>query len=402
VAPSQDGDFQVRLLYSVRALGLLLAGGVSIGFVVGVAIMPLSLVRYFQENHLEPPLRHILLACILGGGVAAVFAGVLYLFTHFATPSVAARLYHASRRLAPLYLAGFFALLFRCEVWKGRELAFLTLVLLFGVATWAAVTSALRAGPFPWEEKILSRLCRFRKGLARAMPRTSHSLPFILVLVGVIFYVSYFGYYTYCFYYSLRSGYDPASTTACCGTCCTGDRSSRRRRGRGRVAAHFGNHAELLAYVLLPFYAIRQNSGTLMLIQSTVLGAAAIPLYKLARRHIDPWPACILALTYLLYPALHGENLFEFHFLPLRPVLVVVGVVLPRSAPRSLGRPVRPSHPELLRGRLVLGGGAGPLLPAHRAASPRGRAPRRHRLALLPYPQVHFHAPRRRRRELHR
>jgi len=90
----------------------------------------------------------------------------------------------------------------------------------------------------------------------------------------------------------------------------------------GPSRSHFGNHAELLAYVLLPFYAIRQNSGTLMLIQSTVLGAAAIPLYKLARRHIDPWPACILALTYLLYPALHGENLFEFHFLPLGPFLL--------------------------------------------------------------------------------
>jgi uncharacterized membrane protein len=90
--------------------------------------------------------------------------------------------------------------------------------------------------------------------------------------------------------------------------------------GPGRC--HFGNHAEFFAYALLPIYALRQNAGTLLLIQATVLGSAAIPLYKLARRHIDRWPACILALSYLLYPALHGENLFEFHFLPFGPFLL--------------------------------------------------------------------------------
>ncbi|HEX7500622.1 MAG TPA: DUF2079 domain-containing protein [Polyangia bacterium] len=322
MAPSRDSDFQTRLSYSARALGLLLAGGVSIGFVVGVAIMPLSLIRYFQENHLESRLRHILLACTLGGGVASALAGALYLLTHFSTPNVAARLYHAARRLAPLYLAGFFALLFRCEVWKGRDLAFLTLVVLFGLATWAAVTSALQAGPFPWEEKIRSPLRRFHEGLVQAMPRSSHSLPFILVLVGVIFYVSYFGYYTYCFYYSLRSGYDTGIYDSLLWNMLHGGSFFKTPPWAGPGRSHFGNHAEFFAYVLLPFYAIRQNSGTLMLIQSAVLGAAAIPLYKLVRRHIDRWPACILVLTYLLYPALHGENLFEFHFLPLGPFLL--------------------------------------------------------------------------------
>jgi uncharacterized membrane protein len=90
--------------------------------------------------------------------------------------------------------------------------------------------------------------------------------------------------------------------------------------GPGR--SHFGNHAEFFAYVLLPFYAIRQNGGTLLLIQATFLGSAAVPLYLLARKHIARWPACILALSYLFYPALHGENLFEFHFLPFGPFVL--------------------------------------------------------------------------------
>ncbi len=322
MVPSRDSDFQTRLSYSVRALGLLLAGGVSIGFVVGVAIMPVWLVHYFQENHLSSHLRHTLLACTLGGGVLAALAGGLYLFTHFATPNVTARLYHASRRLAPLSLAGFFALLFRCEVWKGHDLPFLTLVVLFGLATWASVTAALRAGPFPWEAGILARLRRLREDLALATPRTAYSLPFILVLVGAIFYVCYFGYYTYCFYYSLRSGYDTGIYDSLLWNMLHGGSFFKTPPWEGPGRSHFGNHAEFFAYVLLPFYAIRQNAGTLMLIQSAILGAAAIPLYKLVRRHIDRWPACIVALTYLLYPALHGENLFEFHFLPLGPFLL--------------------------------------------------------------------------------
>ena len=318
----RSSDYQTRLSYSVRALGLLLAGGVSLGFVLGVALMPLSLVSYFQDNHLTSHLRHILLACTLGTGVAAVLAGFVYLFANFTKPDVAARLYHAARRLAPLYLVGFLALLFRCEVWKGHDLAFLTLVALFGLAAWVAVRAARDAGPFAWEERIWSRLRCFRETFALALPRSLPSLPFLLVLAGVIYYVCTFGYYTYCFYYSLRSGYDLGIYDSLVWNMLHGGSFFKTPPWEGPGRSHFGNHAEFIAYLLVPFYAIRQNAGTLLLIQSAVLGSAAIPLYKLARRHIDRWPASILALTYLIYPALHGENLFEFHFLPFGPFLL--------------------------------------------------------------------------------
>ena len=319
---SSDSDYQNRLSYSVRALGLLLAGGVSLGFVFGVVLMPPVLVRYFQENHLASNLRHIVLACTLGTGVAAVLAGALYLFVNFSAPNVATRLYRAAKRLSPLYLTGFLALLFRCEVWKGRDLPFLTLVMLFGLSAWAAVAAARDAGPFAWEERIWWRLGQFCEDLARGLPRLSRSLPFLLVLTGVIYYVCYFGYYTYCFYYSLRSGYDLGIYDSLVWNMLHGGSFFKTPPWEGPGRSHFGNHAEFIAYLLVPLYAIRQNAGTLLLIQSAVLGSAAIPLYKLARRHIDRWPACLLALTYLLYPALHGENLFEFHFLPFGPFLL--------------------------------------------------------------------------------
>ncbi|HEY5284589.1 MAG TPA: DUF2079 domain-containing protein [Polyangia bacterium] len=320
IAP--DSDYQTRLSYSVRALGLLLAGGVSLGFALGIAILPLSIMRYFQQNLLPVHFRHILLACMIGGGAVAVLAGGLYLFINVAQPKVAARLYHVARRLSPLYLVGFPSLLFRCETWKGHDLPFLILVVLFGLAAWSAVTTSLRAGPFVWEERLWSRVRLLREGFSLALPRLSASLPFWLVLAGAIYYVSYFGYYTYCFYYSLRSGYDLGIYDSLLWNMLHGGSFFKTPPWEGPGRSHFGNHAEFVAYLFLPFYAIRQNAGTLMLIQSAVLGFAAIPLYKLARRHIDRWPACLLALTYLLYPALHGENLFEFHFLPFGPFML--------------------------------------------------------------------------------
>jgi uncharacterized membrane protein len=320
--PSQDSDFQNRLSYSVRALGLLLASGMSLGFALGVAVMPLSLTPYFEENKLPGNLRHRLLACVIGGGAATVLAGVAYLFTHFTERGVVARLYHAARRLTPLTLVGFLAFVFRCEVWKGHDLAFLTLVMLFGLAAWTATATAMRAGPFAWEERLLSPLRQFRENFTLALPRLTPSLPFLLVVIGVIYYVSYFGYYTYCFYYSLRSGYDLGIYDSLLWNMLHGGSFYKTPPWAGPGRSHFGNHAEFFAYAILPFYAIRQNGGTLLLIQSAFLGSAAIPLYKLACRHIDRWPACILALTYLLYPALHGETLFEFHFLPFGPFLL--------------------------------------------------------------------------------
>jgi len=320
--PAPESEYRSRLSFSVRALALLGAGGVSLGFALGVAALSAPVTRYFLDNKLAVAMRHRLLTIILAGGIGAVVAGTGYLFAQFAEPGVCARLYHAARRLAPLYLVGFLALLFRVEVWKGHDLSFLTLVAIFGLAASFALKSALAAGPLAWEERVVAPLRRVRADLVLALPRLTPRLPFLLVVLGAIGYACYFSYYTYCFYYSLRSGYDLGIYDSLLWNMLHGGSFFKTPPWAGPGRSHFGNHAEFFAYALLPFYAIRQNGGTLLIIQSVVLGSAAIPLYKLARRHIDPWPACILALTYLLYPALHGENIFEFHFLPFGPFLL--------------------------------------------------------------------------------
>src|SRR6185295_5997087 len=47
------------------------------------------------------------------------------------------------------------------------------------------------------------------------------------------------------------------------------------------------------------------------------MGAAAIPLYFLAKRKLTPWVAALLSVLYVFYAPLHGANLYDFHYLPL-------------------------------------------------------------------------------------
>ncbi|MFW5739571.1 MAG: DUF2079 domain-containing protein, partial [Myxococcota bacterium] len=76
-------------------------------------------------------------------------------------------------------------------------------------------------------------------------------------------------------------------------------------------------HAELSMYVLLPLYAISPRAETLLIMQSTLLGLAAVPLYLLAARHTSRVTAVVIALCYLLFPSLHSVNLFDFHMQPV-------------------------------------------------------------------------------------
>jgi uncharacterized membrane protein len=310
------------LALSARSFGLLGVGGASSGFALGLAATPGSVTRYLEANQLPIHARHVLLAAMLGCAAVAVLAGAAYLAANGVRAGAAGRLYHATRRLAPLYLVGFLALLFRWEAWRGHDLPFLALVAGFGLAAWTAAMSAMRAGPFAWEVGVASRLRGLRERIDAHLPHLFPSLPFALVLAGAIGYACYFGIYTYCSYYSLRSGYDLGIYDSLLWNMLHGGSFFKTPPWTGPGKTYFGNHAELFAYALLPIYALRQNGGTLLLIQAAFLGSAAIPLYKLARKHTDRWPACILALSYLLYPALHGENLFEFHFLPLAPFLL--------------------------------------------------------------------------------
>lgn len=144
---------------------------------------------------------------------------------------------------------------------------------------------------------------------------------FLVVLVLVVGYAAFFGLYTVrkhlAFHsYALDLGWQNQAIYTLLHT------------GNPRVTAditilHFGNHFQPLYYLLAPIYALHQDPVTLLVLQSALLPTGAIPLFLLARRRLNnSWIGLIVAVVYLLFPALHGMNTYDFHGLVLlAPIL---------------------------------------------------------------------------------
>jgi uncharacterized membrane protein len=105
----------------------------------------------------------------------------------------------------------------------------------------------------------------------------------------------------------------------------------------------FGDHTSFILLLAAPLYWLWPRAQTLLVLQTVLLAAAAVPVYLLAlRRSASVLIATCLAAAYLLNPALQYGNLEQFHpeaFLVLsvavaiyaavesKPVLLTVGVV---------------------------------------------------------------------------
>jgi uncharacterized membrane protein len=75
----------------------------------------------------------------------------------------------------------------------------------------------------------------------------------------------------------------------------------------------FGNHVHPISFLFAPVYLLFPHPFTLLLLQSLALGAAAFPLYYLARLVVGYRWALVTALLYLINPLTAYINLYEFH-----------------------------------------------------------------------------------------
>ena len=81
----------------------------------------------------------------------------------------------------------------------------------------------------------------------------------------------------------------------------------------------FGIHFSPILFLFLPVYGIFQMTETLLILQSVFMALGALPLYLIIKDETNKKTALAFACVYLLYPPLHGMNLFDFHvqaFLP--------------------------------------------------------------------------------------
>jgi uncharacterized membrane protein len=83
----------------------------------------------------------------------------------------------------------------------------------------------------------------------------------------------------------------------------------------------FGVHFSPILILITPIYALYQSPITLLVLQSFILGLSALPIYWIAQDKLESklW-GLTFAAAFLLHPALHGINCFDFHtesFIPL-------------------------------------------------------------------------------------
>jgi len=78
--------------------------------------------------------------------------------------------------------------------------------------------------------------------------------------------------------------------------------------------SHFSAHFSPLLFLVTPFYWLWQRPEALLFAKTVALALGAFPLYKLATLLLGSREAGrLVAFTYLLYPPLHGVNMWGFH-----------------------------------------------------------------------------------------
>src|SRR6266849_2559598 len=92
-----------------------------------------------------------------------------------------------------------------------------------------------------------------------------------------------------------------------------------------RLALHF----EPIILLLSLLYAFHADPRILLVFQSASLASGALPVFLLTRKYLPEWPvlAALMAVAYLLSPALLGLHIFDFHPISLATPLLLYAVL---------------------------------------------------------------------------
>ncbi len=86
----------------------------------------------------------------------------------------------------------------------------------------------------------------------------------------------------------------------------------------------FSNHANLIAYLILPIYKVFPHPLTLVYLKIASIVMAAFVLYVMAKEKLDPKTAILVLFLYLIYaPNIFGV-IYEFDFESLAPVFLML------------------------------------------------------------------------------
>jgi uncharacterized membrane protein len=325
-AQVSPGDLQLAsprwriLSRALRALTLLATVGASVTLYSQQIYRDAWVNDFIRSNVLDGHSRRVLILSMVIGAVVAPLPAVVYLLWRRSEKAVD-RVRQVSHLISPFVLTGALPGLFRWKPWENEGTTKLLWILLVFVFVFER-TARLSFAAIP--EWISSRVQRLRAWLLERHPRVVIAIPLLVVIAAALFYGGFvgtmaqrlhhrlgtasfdLGYYDNLFFNSLHG--HPMRCAA--GMIPPTNWSAMR------------GHAELTTFLLLPLYALQPRADTLLWIQAFLIGSGAIPIYLLASRHISRIAAMVVALCYVLYPALQSANLYDFHMQPIAAVCI--------------------------------------------------------------------------------
>ena len=293
---------------------LLCAEGMSLALAGWAVAEWGSQLAHIRSNLLAGGARTKLLLTMAAAGSAAVLIA--------AAKSFASGQFEPDRfrrlaiRWGPLCVVWALPFLFNWRLWGGRELTFLCLLtgaaLTFQLLLRRSLDCRLGAGG------TAAAGCDRSARPCGAWRRKSKWLPLALILLGCVAYAVYFSKITLDNHYRLgTASMDLGLENNLLWNAVHGGPLFKTSPLGGPTSVHSGYHQTYFAYVIALVYRFWPGSETLLVVQSVLFGFAALPLYLLAKRRVGPWTGVLVAAAYLLYPPLHGPNLWDFHYLPL-------------------------------------------------------------------------------------
>ncbi|MDX2020483.1 MAG: DUF2079 domain-containing protein [Deltaproteobacteria bacterium] len=308
----------------LKTLALIAAVGASVGNCLYALVFAELWPEYIIHNQISAKHRYwVQWAMVAGGLVAALLVWLVERKFGKRFPGAGAR---AIRRWSPLAMAGLVPLLADSRSFEASDMTVLVLVPLFGWGLYKTICLSQGASPV-WGSVAVSLNRRSLWQSGAAFLQRQRNLPLILVLAGVAGYTLYFSFHTIQTHYRFgTSSFDMGLEDNLVWNATRWGPLFKMSPFGGPDATHAGNHQTYFAYVLALVYRFFPGPETLLVLQALLMGAAAIPLFFITRRALGPWAGGLLAYLYLLYPPLHGANLYDFHYLPLGTVFLWAAV----------------------------------------------------------------------------
>ncbi|HKP62115.1 MAG TPA: DUF2079 domain-containing protein [Polyangiales bacterium] len=215
----------------------------------------------------------------------------------------------AADRLCPLLVSCFLPTLLNYRQWYGQPLPYLVMLLAVVLLLERLIWRALGDSDVPTVRRVSS------PPTAASSSPTARWLPLSVVVVFALGYAVQASYYTIVRHRLFGSaGFDLGIFDNLMFN------AMHFRPFKSTVAvpdgSYLSNHAEYGMFLFVPLYALRPAADTLLVLQSTFIGLAAIPLYFFASTQLSRPLSAAIACVYVFYAPIHGPNYYDFHWMP--------------------------------------------------------------------------------------